>query len=229
MAFGSIMKFSVGELEIELSPLTKEVMGEYISHEHSGGIQSLAVNRYVSRQTAPTLEDELEWFERTRTEKDTIVWGIWVKESSGKVLIGGTSIFNIGTYGHAPMFRSGETGSMIFRQDYWARGIASAIHKARTWYAFQHLGLNILKSAVLQPNTGSRKALERSGYVVTRTVRNEQYIEGTLYHLDWLECLNPLDLFWSLWWHNESPPKASLDARKVTEKAMEWAEKNVTL
>lgn len=229
MAFGPIMKLAVGDLQVELAPLTKDAMGEYISRSHGGGLQRLAISQYLSRQTAPTLEDELEWYDRARAEKNTIIWGIWVVNGDERTLIGGTSIFRIGEIGHAPVFRQGETGCVIFNQEYWGKGIASAIHKARTWYAFQHLGLCRLQSAVLRPNVGSRKALERSGYTVTHTKRNEQYGNGEYLHLDWLECLNPLDLFWSTWWHGDRPTKSTRDARQRTLEAMEWAEKNVTL
>ena len=228
MAFGPIMRLKVGELSIELAPLTKESMGEFISQENNGGMQQYEVHRYLGRNTAPVLEDEQDWFEKTRTAKDTLVWGIWVVDGESRTLIGNTAIVGIGS-GDTGFIRQAETASMIFRQDYWGRGIASAIHKARTWFAFQQLGLHRLKSFVLQPNTASRRALERTGYIVTHTKRNDVYSNGKLLHLDCLECLNPLDLFWSQWWHDDTPPDASLEARKVTEDIMTWAEKNVTL
>ena len=118
---------------------------------------------------------------------------------------------------------------MISDPAYWGRGIASAIHKARTWYAFQHMGLHRIMSAVLQGNVGSRKALSRSGYELVYVERNEQFVDGKLCHLDCLECLNPLEPFWSQWWHGERPPKKLVEARRCTLDALEWAEKNVTL
>ena len=228
MAFGPIMRLKVGELSIELAPLTKESMGEFISQENNGGMQQYEVHRYLGRNTAPVLEDEQDWFEKTRTAKDTLVWGIWVVDGESRTLIGSTSIFGIDN-GHTGFIRQGTTGSMIFNREYWGKGIASAIHKARTWFAFQHLGLHRLKSAVNQSNIGSRRALERSGYTLVYTERNDVYGNGKLLHLDCLECLNPLDLFWSQWWHDDAPTEVSLEARKVTEDIMAWAEKNVTL
>lgn len=229
MAFGPIMKLTVGEFTIELAPLTKESVADFISSEADGGLQRLEITQYLSRQTAPTLEDEQDWYERVRAEKSSLVWGIWVITGNERILIGNTSIFKIGEIGHAPAFRQAETGCMIFRKEYWGKGIASEIHKARTWYAFQHLGLHRLRSYVLQPNAGSRKALEKSGYAVTHTVRNEQYSNGAFVHMDALECLNPLEPFWSAWWHNDSPTVTSLKAREITRAAMTWAEKSVTL
>lgn len=84
-------------------------------------------------------------------------------------------------------------------------------------------------SAVIQDNTRSRKALERSGYSHVYTERNEQYSAGKLHHLEHLECLSPLDPFWSTWWHDDPPTAKALEARQLTEQAMAWARENVTL
>lgn len=235
MAFGPIMRFKVGELQIELAPLNKEAMGEFISLEHGGGMQRSSVHRYLGLSAAPVQEDEVEWFERVRAEKTSLVWGIWVIEDAGegakrtRTLIGNSALTGIGQDGHTGFLRQARTGSMIFRPEYWGKGIASAAHKARTWYAFQHLGIYRIKSAVIQANGGSRKALERSGYAHVYTERNEQYGDGKLHHLDCFECINPLDLFWSQWWHGDRPSKKQREVRAATLRALEWAQQNVEL
>ena len=228
MAFGPIMRLKAGELTIELAPLTKEVMGEFINLEHGGGMQRLEVRRYTSSITAPVLEDEYDWFEKTRQSKDSIVWGIWVIEDDKRILIGNTSLFSF-SEGHAKLILQATSASMIFRKEYWGRGIASSIHKARTWFAFQHLGLHRVKSAVIQGNVGSLKALSRSGYSLVYVERNEQFVSGRLRHLDCLECLNPNEPFWGQWWHGDRPPRRALEARRCTQVALAWAEENVEL
>lgn len=233
MAFGPIMRFKVDKLTIELAPLNRDVMGEFVNITHGGGLQQRSVTRYMGMERAPVAEDEQDWFEKTRAAKDTLVWGIWLVEGEGKdvvrTLIGNSALVDIGEGGHTPLFRQATSGSMIFRKEYWGRGIASAAHKARTWYAFQHMGLHRIKSAVIQANVGSRKALERTGYTFVYTERNEQFSDGKLHHLDCLECLNPLDFFWSQWWHGDRPNKASRAARQRTLEVLEWASKNVEL
>ena len=228
MAFGPIMRLKAGELTIELAPLTKEVMGEFINLEHGGGMQRLEVRRYTSSITAPVLEDEYDWFEKTRQSKDSIVWGIWVIEDDKRILIGNTSLFSF-SEGHAKLILQATSASMIFRKEYWGRGIASSIHKARTWFAFQHLGLHRVKSAVIQGNVGSLKALSRSGYSLVYVERNEQFVSGRLRHLDCLECLNPNEPFWGQWWHGDRPPRRAFEARRCTQVALAWAEENVEL
>ena len=228
MAFGPIMRLKAGELTIELAPLTKEVMGEFINLQHGGGMQRLEVRRYTSSITAPVLEDEYDWFEKTRQSKDSIVWGIWVIEDDKRILIGNTSLFSF-SEGHAKLILQATSASMIFRKEYWGRGIASSIHKARTWFAFQHLGLHRVKSAVIQGNVGSLKALSRSGYSLVYVERNEQFVSGQLRHLDCLECLNPNEPFWGQWWHGDRPPRRAFEARRCTQVALAWAEENVEL
>lgn len=221
MAFGPIMRVKVGELDIELAPIGKEDVSAFISP----GLQTATVSRYLSIGTALTLEDEQEWYEKTRTDKDSRVWGIWVREGERRTLIGSTALNGIKrTHVH-----QATSGSLIADQTYWGRGIASAIHKARTWYAFQHLGLHRIMSAVLHGNVGSRKALGRSGYELVYVERNEQFVDGSLRHMDCLECLNPAEPFWSQWWHGDRPTRAAREARGRTREAMAWAEQNVTL
>lgn len=233
MAFGPIMRFKVGELQIELAPITKEVVAEFVSWERGGGIQRHSITRYMGMSWAPTAEDELEWYDKARADHDTLTWGIWLVEGEGeaksRTLIGNSTLTDIDKDGHSRLIRQATSGSMIFRPEYWGKGIASAAHKARTWYAFQHMGLHRIKSAVMQDNGGSRKALERSGYIFVYTERNEDYNDGALRHLDCLECLNPLDQFWNLWWHGDRPTKAAREARELTRAIMDWARKNVEL
>lgn len=233
MAFGPIMRFTVEhgdeQLKVELAPLTKESMEEFISSRSEGGMQRFTVSRYMGRSGAPVLEDEYDWFERVRQEKDSLIWGIWIITDEGRLLIGNSALVGIGQEGHSGFIRQATTGSMIFNKEYWGKGIASAAHKARTWFAFEHLGLHRLKSAVIQANGGSRTALERSGYQLVYTERNEQYSGGQLEHMDCLECINPLALFWNQWWHGDRPSRANHGARQRTKQAMVWAEQSVEL
>lgn len=232
MSFGPIMRLKVGELSIELAPFTKESATDFVSLEAGGGMQQHSVFRYLGQSGALVAEDEQEWYEKVRTDKNSLVWGIWLVEGGGdtlkRTLIGNSSLSEIES-GHSQLIRQATSGSLIFRKEYWGKGIASAAHKARTWYAFQHLGLHRIKSAVIQANGGSRTALERSGYTFVYTERNEQYSDGHFQHLDCLECLNPLDLFWSQWWNDDPSTKIADEARLLTREALSWANKNVEL
>jgi RimJ/RimL family protein N-acetyltransferase len=223
MAFGPIMRLKVGELQIELAPFAKEDMSAFISL----GINLHSVNRYLSYHSSHTLEDEQEWYEKIRTEKDSVRWGIWLIEKTGRALIGESSL--AGIFVNDGKIEQATSGSLIFRKEYWGKGIASAAHKARTWYAFQHMGLHRIMSAVIQGNEGSLKALTRSGYELVYIERNTVFVDGKARHQHNLECLNPNEPFWSIWWNGDRPTKRSLEARRRTKDALAWAEANVEL
>ncbi len=221
MSFGPIVRFELDDLVVEFAPLTRESLVEFINP----GMQQHSITRYLAMHRAPVIEDEQEWYDKTRTEASSLVWGIWLVSDGERKLIGESRLTEI-EHGH---IHQAVSGSMIFRQEYWGKGIASAAHKARTWYGFEQLGLHRIKSAVIQANGGSRKALERSGYNLVYVERNTVFIDGQLRHQDNLECLNPTEPFWSQWFHSDQPTKAQFDARQRTLKALEWAQKHVTL
>ena len=220
MAFGPIMKFRVDDLRIKLAPVTKEALPAFVE-----GMQKASVIQYISFHAAQIIEDEEQWFNQIIKEKDGLVWGIWVEGGDGDKLIGNTSLSNI----RQKHTIYAESGCVLTDKDYWGRGIISAAHMARTWYAFNQYGMMRIKSSVLQCNHASRRTLEKSGYYITHIERNAQFMNGKLEHLDWLECLNPDDWAWRQWWGDDRPTKKAIEARAVTKKAMSWAEKNVKL
>jgi len=211
-------------LVVELAPLSEDVMGEFVAN---GGMQSHPVVRFLARRSSPVLKDEFEWFDKVRTDKDSMIWGIWVCASDGRQLIGTTGLNSI-EYGPTGM-KQATSGVLIFDKNFWGKGIASAIHKARTWFAFTELGLTRIKSAVIQGNDASRKALEKSGYTFVYVERNTCFTDGAMQHQDNLECINPLEPFWGNWWSIDIPSKEVLAAREVTKEALAWAKQNVTL
>lgn len=229
MAFGprlqlevSVKKDGDSALTILLAPLSSEVMPEFVA---GGGLQSYKVTRYLgSHSTAPVAEDELDWFEKTRKEKDSVVWGVYVLLDKDWKLIGSTSL---SSFEHGPLGTQATSGVLIFDPLYWNKGIVSCIHKARTWFAFTQLGIMRIKSAVICGNAASLRALEKSGYVYVYTERNTAFVDGQWLHQDNLECLNPLDAFWRNWWHGNAVPKKSREARKVTLDVLEWAKHNI--
>jgi RimJ/RimL family protein N-acetyltransferase len=229
MAFGPTMRLNVPQkdgssLTVELSPLTRESMGQFVAN---GGMQSYPVICYLARQTSPVLEDEYEWFDKARADETSVIWGVWIINGKTRQLIGNSALTHI-EYGPTG-FKQATSGVMIFNRAYWNKGIASYIHKARTWFAFKELGLTRIKSAVIQANPASRRALAKVGYVYVYTERNTSFTDGVLQHQDNLECLNPLEPFWSSWWGEDKPTKEAIAARKLTRQVLEWAEVNVIL
>ena len=225
MAFGPIMKLTTESgLKLELAPFTREEVLVFIA-----GFQKQSTNQY-NGMLPVTAEMEQEWFDKRSKESSVILWGVWVVERDKKKLIGYTEINEISPL--VPTQRNitqGSTSITLTDNSYWHRGVASAAHYARTWYAFEQLGLVRLRSAVAQENTASRRALDKVGYSHVYVERNFQFIDGHYVHEDMLECLNPADWAWRLWWGDDRPSRKNLQARKKTEAALAWSREHIVL
>ena len=221
MALGKTMKLTIDTgLSIELAPFTREEAMQFVK-----GFEQHSITQYLTDHVE-TKETEEEWYDKMIKDKTSCVWGIWVVEGGKRTLIGSSALTHISLDKH---IRQAVSGSMIFDKSYWGQGVASACHKARTLWAFEHMGLHRIKSSVLQPNAGSRKALERSGYTYVYTERNEKFVNGELIHLDCFECLNPADWAWRQWWGNDRPPRKNIEARATTQAALTWAQERVEI
>ena len=220
---GQPMRVKVGSsLTIELAPFTKDEAQSFIK---DGGMQLHSVTRYMGVRQAFTAEDEEDWYGQIRNRTNGYTWGIWHVDGANRKLIGNTALTNLKEF----PFRQATSGSAITDQTYWGKGIASAIHKARTWYSFNQLDLSRIKSEVLLPNIGSKKALEKSGYYVYQLERNAHFADGKYIHHEVLECLNPREDKWLRWWGDDKPSPEATAARKLTIAALNWADENVTL
>ncbi len=214
--FGKKMTIRCRSGLITLKPFEKEevanknVVAMFSDHE---------VTQYLHIATSPTIQDEEEWWEKIRTDKNGFIWGIYLDDSD---LLGNTSL-RITSPNH-----SAETGFMIHNKEFWRKGIASACHVARTSYAVNFLNVKTIISAVLSPNLGSFKALTSVGYFITGHRLACDYINGRFRHLTKLQWINPD--YTELILEDGIPPEVEnklKPALKLAKKALERAEKEV--
>lgn len=222
MSFGHIMRFPAGELTIELAPLSKSGMEAFVT---DGGMQYRSVTMFLNSRMAPVVEDEMEWYDKVRTDPTTVLWGIYDISGGERVLIGSSGLHGI----DGDHVRQATSGILIFRKDYWGKGIASAAHRARTLYAFEQLGLHRIKSAVVIGNEASYKALWGIGYETVCIERNTVFVDGRLRHQRNLELLNPSAAAWRLWWGSDKPTTRARKARERTLLALDQARSAVQL
>jgi RimJ/RimL family protein N-acetyltransferase len=220
MGFGPIMDISHSEYTIRLAPLSRNDLAEFV---RDGAMQSSLVKKYLGSQMSQVLEDEQAWYEKTRTDKTSWTWGVFVQEGEDWRVIGTTSLHLV----EHDYFKIAVSGIVIIRPEWWGKGIASACHKARTWYAFTQLGLHQIRSAVYAPNEASMQALLKVGYLPVFTERNELFVDSTFVDKVSLAVINPLEPMWTAWWHGDPIPKADRVARGTTRVALKWSEKNV--
>lgn len=221
MAFGPIIKLKTDTgLQLELAPFSREEVVQFAE-----GFQKETVTQYLAMRPVQTMETEQEWYDGFIRNPKSLVWGIWSVDLESRRLIGNASLTDI----TGEVIIQAVNGIAITDSQYWGRGIASAVQKTLVWYGFQRRAIARIKSAVLQPNTGSRKALERAGYSFVYTERNEKFVASRFIHKDCFECLNPADWAWRLWWGDDRPTRKSIEARAKTLEGLQWAEKNVEL
>lgn len=219
--FGPMMRFKSGKLEIELAPIKREDMTSFVEN---GGMQDYRVTRYLGRQIAPTEQCEYEWFDKQRGDQSSVCWGIYLVNNGERKLIGNTSLTSI----NREVMSYAVSGFLIFRPEYWGKGIATACHKARTWYACTQIGLVQIRSAAYELNVGSSKALEGVGYVPIFSERNVGYVDGKFVGSISYSLINPLDIQWNAWWHGDPIPSEFLSARSRTLEALKWVGKEVS-
>ncbi|MBP1912919.1 GNAT family N-acetyltransferase [Thermococcus stetteri] len=117
------------------------------------------------------IEDELEWYERLRREKDRErVFSIL--ENSTSSLVGFIGLHRIDHRdGHA------ELGYFLGRE-HWGKGYGSEAVKLALIYAFEWLNLRKVYARVYEPNVASIRVLEKNGFELTGRMRKHHYVPG---------------------------------------------------
>ena len=149
--FGLNMRVVYEGLTVNLRPFTKADLPDLVSH-----FNSMRIHMYTMGLYAQTLENEEEWYELNRKEKDSVVWAIIPGKC--KKAIGTTGLHHIDIYGSAV------SGIIIWDPKWWKKGIATRAHLGRTLFAADYLNRLTIKSAARVANGGSVNALLRVGY-----------------------------------------------------------------
>ncbi len=162
MSFGHWMEIVEGDVRVRLGPVRREDAHRFVAPSADFGLQSYEVGRYLGAASAPTVQDEEEWWDGASKNPDHLHWGVYVPEDgNGWKLVGNTTL-HLRRLG-----RQAESGFLLFDRAYWRKGVASTAHLGRTMYAFNELDLLEITSAADAPNIGSNKALTGVGYVQT--------------------------------------------------------------
>lgn len=130
------------------------------------------VMRYWSRPPMTTrseAEGLIEEIDQSFSQRTKLNWMLTLR--SDDAVIGTCTLFQF-----EPRHRRAEVGYAL-RSDHWSRGIATeAVTLALAW-AFRVLGLHRIEADIDPRNQGSRKLLERLGFVSEGILR-ERYFVG---------------------------------------------------
>ncbi len=141
---------------VTLRAFSKEDLPELLKYWNS-----MRVHMYTMGLFAQTMENEIEWYESTRKDKESCSWAI--------VPDGSESPVGVTALHHLDMFGSSSSGIIIWDTKWWNKGIASRTHLARTLFAADYLNRLTIKSSVRTENPASLKALLSVGYHQTGT------------------------------------------------------------
>lgn len=216
--FGYKMNIADNGLCVVLRPATLDDLPHVVQ-----GFSSFDVHRYTNGISAPTLDDERDWFERTRKDKETWSWVITAyhqNRNETDTPIGVTALHHVSAY-HG----SCNSGIVIWDKSWWGKGVASLAHLGRTLWAADELQRSTITSQVVTPNEASLKALLKVGYTVTGRYARNRFRDGRFCDTYCLSWLNPKVI--SLLFPDGLPKQYQCGVEKA-ETALEKARKIVT-
>ena len=117
------------------------------------------------------LEDEVEWYERLRREKErNRVFAII--ENATSSLVGFLGLHKINH-----LDGNAELGYIIARE-HWEKGYATEAVKLALIYAFEWLNLRKVYARVYEPNVPSIRVLEKNGFELAGRLRKHHHVPG---------------------------------------------------
>jgi RimJ/RimL family protein N-acetyltransferase len=164
---------------VHLKPITPEHLSHIITH-----FNSIRVHLYTRDRYAQTIESEIDWYHKVRTNPNEVIWGIFPEGQD--LPVGVTGLHDISRVSQTCV-----SGIIIFVRDWWGRGVATASHLCRTIYASEILNRSIIHSVVNTDNPGSFGALHNTGYVNTGSVGCTDWSAGRWVHDYYLTWYHP--------------------------------------
>ena len=140
------------------------------------------VNMYLETRFCPqSLDSITSYWETHRNDPNSPWFAICL--SDNKKHIGNIKLGPINW-----IHRRADISLMIGDSSQWGKGYASESISVLTGWAFQELGLYKLSAGIYSGNVGSRRAFEKSGYVLEGTLKDEVYSQGKRHDIWRMGC-----------------------------------------
>jgi RimJ/RimL family protein N-acetyltransferase len=118
---------------------------------------------------APTLQDEVEWYEDSRANPDNVLWSI--ETLDGRLI--GTTELRV-----TPYARRAELGIAIQDKTQWNRGYGTETIRLLLEYGFEDLQLNRIELTVDEQNARGRRCYEKCGFTEEGLLRQHRLVDG---------------------------------------------------
>ncbi len=177
--FGINLRVKTERITVDLRPACKEDMKELVKY-----FSSMKIHLFTTGMFAQTLENEEEWYDKVRQDKDGCEW--LIQPDGYDKPIGVTGLGSINSKENSCV-----SGIIIWDPNWWKKGVASAAHLGRTLFAADYLNRMVIRSCVRSENEASRRALQRVGYTVWGTEPVDDYRAGRWLDTDHLIWFHP--------------------------------------
>ncbi len=151
------------------------------TEEDKEGLKALcnAVDRrYLSdRLPYPYTDEDADWWIRMTAEKEGKS-GIW-----RVIYVDGRLAGNISIEQKSDVYRKDAEIGYCLLTEYWSRGIATEAAKRICRIAFAELDIIRITGLYYEPNTGSRRVLEKAGFSYEGTMKNAVVKDSKVYNL----------------------------------------------
>jgi RimJ/RimL family protein N-acetyltransferase len=137
--------------KVRLRPIAESDLPHFVEWLADG-----EVTRWLTELDAPTLDEERQWYERTRADPDTVNWAIETLDGS----LAGSVELRV-----AAARRKAELGIGIFDKTQWNRGLGTDTVRLVVGYAFGELGLNRVELTTAEDNIRAIRCYEKVGFV----------------------------------------------------------------
>lgn len=117
----------------------------------------------------PTLQDEIDWYEDTRSNPDNVLWAM---ETLGGRLLG-----TVGLRCNLKSLRA-ELGISIHDKTQWNKGYGTEAVRLVVGYAFEEVGLNRVELMTDEDNVRGRRCYEKCGFVQEGLLRQHRLVGG---------------------------------------------------
>ncbi len=128
------------------------------------------VRRWLAAvQEPPTLQDEIDWYESTRANPDSVLWSI--ETLDGQLV--GTIELRL-----SPASHRAELGIAIQDKSQWNKGYGTDAVNLVLDYGFNDLDLNRVELTTDAENLRGRHCYEKCGFVEEGVLRQHRFVEG---------------------------------------------------
>jgi RimJ/RimL family protein N-acetyltransferase len=165
--------------KVALAPIQREYLPKYVEW-----LNDWEVGRFLAPGIPLSLsnEDETDWFERQRQDKDNILFAILALPDLN--VIGNCGLHRLDWKNRCAVF-----GIFIGDKSYWGKGCGTDATRTMLRYAFEQLGFNRVELEVYDFNLRAARAYEKAGFQREGARRQALYRDGTFHDIHLMSIL----------------------------------------